>query len=87
MGLNCPHQILLYKNTFLSSSNFFALQYFILCIIPATWGGAKLADVLELVGIPKLSSVTALGGKHVEFVSVDRCKVSMPFFIDQQQSF
>uniref|UniRef100_A0A0E0CE49 Sulfite oxidase n=1 Tax=Oryza meridionalis TaxID=40149 RepID=A0A0E0CE49_9ORYZ len=40
----------------------------------ATWGGAKLSDVLELVGIPKLSSVTSLGGKHVEFVSVDRCK-------------
>uniref|UniRef100_A0ACD6ALS2 Uncharacterized protein n=1 Tax=Avena sativa TaxID=4498 RepID=A0ACD6ALS2_AVESA len=40
----------------------------------ATWGGAKLSDVLELVGIPKLSSITALGGKHVEFVSVDRCK-------------
>lgn len=40
----------------------------------ATWGGAKLSDVLELVGIPKLSSVTSLGGKHVEFVSVDKCK-------------
>ncbi|GJN04132.1 hypothetical protein PR202_ga21654 [Eleusine coracana subsp. coracana] len=40
----------------------------------ATWGGAKLCDVLELVGIPKLSSVTSLGGKHVEFVSVDKCK-------------
>ncbi|VAI86452.1 unnamed protein product [Triticum turgidum subsp. durum] len=40
----------------------------------ATWGGAKLSDVLELVGIHKLSSVTSLGGKHVEFVSVDRCK-------------
>lgn len=46
-------------------------------LFPATWGGAKLSDVLELVGIPKLSSVTSLGGKHVEFVSVDRCKVSM----------
>ncbi|KAL5581369.1 hypothetical protein UlMin_013811 [Ulmus minor] len=40
----------------------------------AVWGGAKLADVLELVGIPKLSSSTRSGGKHVEFVSVDRCK-------------
>lgn len=40
----------------------------------ATWGGAKLADVLELVGIPKLSNTTQAGGKHVEFVSVDRCK-------------
>jgi len=34
-----------------------------------------LADVLELVGIPKLTSVTQFGGKHVEFVSIDRCKV------------
>lgn len=41
----------------------------------AIWGGAKLADVLELVGIPKLTSTTPTGGKHVEFVSVDRCKV------------
>ncbi|KAH9620796.1 hypothetical protein KSS87_012565 [Heliosperma pusillum] len=40
----------------------------------AVWSGAKLADVLELVGIPKLSSATPSGGKHVEFVSVDRCK-------------
>ncbi|PON61314.1 Eukaryotic molybdopterin oxidoreductase [Parasponia andersonii] len=40
----------------------------------AVWGGAKLADILELVGIPKLSSSTKSGGKHVEFVSVDRCK-------------
>ena len=54
-------------------------------IVPATWGGAKLSDVLELVGIPKLSSVTSLGGKHVEFVSVDKCKVSILVFIDWQQ--
>ncbi|BBN68481.1 sulfite oxidase, partial [Prunus dulcis] len=40
----------------------------------AIWGGAKLADVLELVGISKLTSVSPLGGKHVEFVSVDVCK-------------
>ncbi|XP_028107086.1 sulfite oxidase-like [Camellia sinensis] len=40
----------------------------------AIWGGAKLADVLELVGIPKLTKTTPLGGKHVEFVSVDMCK-------------
>ncbi|KAL9249249.1 Sulfite oxidase-like protein [Drosera capensis] len=40
----------------------------------AVWGGAKLADVLELVGIPKLSSNTPAGGKHVEFVSIDKCK-------------
>ncbi|XP_038998353.1 sulfite oxidase-like [Hibiscus syriacus] len=40
----------------------------------AVWGGAKLADVLELVGIPKLTSSTRSGGKHVEFVSIDKCK-------------
>ncbi|KAE9590232.1 hypothetical protein Lal_00027946 [Lupinus albus] len=40
----------------------------------AVWGGAKLSDVLELVGIPKLTSKTQFGGKHVEFVSVDKCK-------------
>ncbi|GMH06843.1 hypothetical protein Nepgr_008683 [Nepenthes gracilis] len=40
----------------------------------AVWSGAKLADVLELVGIPKLSYITQAGGKHVEFVSIDKCK-------------
>ncbi|GFP98975.1 sulfite oxidase [Phtheirospermum japonicum] len=40
----------------------------------AVWGGAKLADVLELVGIPKCSRITPSGGKHVEFVSIDKCK-------------
>ncbi|KAF7134265.1 hypothetical protein RHSIM_Rhsim08G0043500 [Rhododendron simsii] len=40
----------------------------------AVWSGAKLADVLELVGIPKLTSATPSGGKHVEFVSIDKCK-------------
>ncbi|KAH7577196.1 hypothetical protein JRO89_XS01G0219400 [Xanthoceras sorbifolium] len=40
----------------------------------AVWGGVKLADVLELVGIPKQTSVTKSGGKHVEFVSIDKCK-------------
>ncbi|KAL5717606.1 sulfite oxidase [Ranunculus cassubicifolius] len=40
----------------------------------ATWGGAKLSDVLEMVGIPKLTEATPSGGKHVEFVSVDMCK-------------
>lgn len=40
----------------------------------ATWGGAKLSDVLELVGISKLSAISSLGGKHVEFISVDKCK-------------
>lgn len=34
-----------------------------------------MSDVLELVGIPKLTSVTQFGGRHVEFVSVDKCKV------------
>ena len=43
--------------------------------LTAVWGGAKLADVLELVGIPKFSYSTQKGGKHVEFVSIDRCKV------------
>lgn len=43
--------------------------------LSAVWGGAKLTDVLELVGIPKLTSITQFGGKHVEFVSVDKCKV------------
>ena len=33
-----------------------------------------MADVLELVGIPKFTSTTQSGGKHVEFVSVDMCK-------------
>ncbi|KAG5082665.1 hypothetical protein JHK84_052703 [Glycine max] len=40
----------------------------------AIWGGAKLSDVLELIGIPKLTSVTEFGGRHVEFVSIDKCK-------------
>ncbi|KAL3829483.1 hypothetical protein ACJIZ3_018285 [Penstemon smallii] len=40
----------------------------------AVWSGAKLADVLELIGIPKYSNVTSRGGKHVEFVSIDKCK-------------
>jgi hypothetical protein len=34
-----------------------------------------LTDVLELVGIPKLMSTTKFGGKYVEFVSIDQCKV------------
>jgi len=46
----------------------------------AVWGGAKLADVLELVGIPNLTSTTQSGGKHVEFVSVDKCKVTNSAF-------
>ncbi|XP_043815784.1 sulfite oxidase-like [Manihot esculenta] len=42
--------------------------------LSAVWGGAKLADVLELVGIAKWTSTTKSGGKHVEFVSIDKCK-------------
>ncbi|PPS16503.1 hypothetical protein GOBAR_AA04097 [Gossypium barbadense] len=41
----------------------------------AVWGGAKLADILELIGVPKLTSCTQSGGKHIEFVSVDKCEV------------
>lgn len=51
-----------------------------LCL-SAVWGGAKLADVLELLGIPKLTASTVLGGRHVEFVSVDRCKVYSYIYI------
>ncbi|KAK2992885.1 hypothetical protein RJ640_028127 [Escallonia rubra] len=40
----------------------------------AVWGGAKLADVLELIDISNCTSTTPFGGKHVEFVSVDKCK-------------
>ncbi|XP_057800597.1 sulfite oxidase [Salvia miltiorrhiza] len=40
----------------------------------AVWGGAKLADVLALVGIPNCSRATPSGQKHVEFVSIDKCK-------------
>ncbi|KAA3459452.1 Sulfite oxidase [Gossypium australe] len=41
----------------------------------AVWGGAKLADILELLGVPKLTSSTQSGGKHIEFVSIDKCQV------------
>ncbi|KAK6928529.1 Oxidoreductase, molybdopterin-binding domain [Dillenia turbinata] len=40
----------------------------------AVWGGAKLVDVLELVGIQKSTIMTPSGGKQVEFVSIDVCK-------------
>ncbi|XP_039126032.1 sulfite oxidase isoform X2 [Dioscorea cayenensis subsp. rotundata] len=40
----------------------------------ATWGGAKLSDVLKLVGLTQCTIVTPLGGRHVEFTSVDNCK-------------
>ena len=53
--------------------NFYSLYFF--KFLSAVWGGAKLADVLELIGIPKCTRTTESGGKHVEFVSVDMCKV------------
>ncbi|KAL6963314.1 sulfite oxidase, partial [Sarracenia purpurea var. burkii] len=34
----------------------------------------RAIDVLELAGIPHLTSATPSGGKHVEFVSIDKCK-------------
>ncbi|KAL7244335.1 hypothetical protein ACSBR1_016553 [Camellia fascicularis] len=39
--------------------------------------GAKLVDVLELLRISKLRSATSSGGKHAEFVSIDKCKVAV----------
>lgn len=54
------------------------LREFHVCNIAfsATWGGAKLSDVLKLVGLTQCTIVTPLGGRHVEFTSVDNCKVS-----------
>lgn len=46
----------------------------------ATWGGAKLCDALQLVGIEYNTKMTLSGGKHVEFISVDQCKVSLDHF-------
>ncbi|KAL2610451.1 hypothetical protein R1flu_029024 [Riccia fluitans] len=54
----------------------------------AVWGGARLSDVLALVGIPSYTKSTASGGKHVEFISVDQCpeekggpyRASIPLF-------
>jgi len=48
---------------------------------PAWWGGAKLSDVLKLAGVDHCSNVTPQKGRHVEFVSVDFCKVSSEFSI------
>ncbi|KAJ3671885.1 hypothetical protein LUZ60_007964 [Juncus effusus] len=39
----------------------------------AIWGGAKLCDVLKLVGVENHTKISSLGGKHVEFISVDHC--------------
>jgi sulfite oxidase len=47
-----------------------------MCLLSATWGGAKLSDVLQLVGVPYHTEITPSGGKHVEFISVDQCPVS-----------
>lgn len=41
----------------------------------AEWGGVPLYRVLQLAGIPQGAWETRSGGRHVEFVSVDRCKV------------
>lgn len=67
----------------LQSNMFYLINYNFLSFFgffSAVWGGAKLADVLELVGIPNLTSTTQSGGKHVEFVSVDKCKVTNSAF-------
>ncbi|GMP41269.1 hypothetical protein CsSME_00011428 [Camellia sinensis var. sinensis] len=42
--------------------------------LPAIWSGAKLVDALQLLRIPKLTRATSSGGKHVEFVSIGKCK-------------
>ncbi|XP_020106561.1 sulfite oxidase-like isoform X1 [Ananas comosus] len=39
----------------------------------AIWGGAKLSDLLELVGVSHHTAITSLGGKHAEFTSIDQC--------------
>lgn len=41
----------------------------------AVWGGVPLYRVLQLAGISAGARETHSGGRHVEFVSVDRCKV------------
>lgn len=38
------------------------------------WSGARLSDILNVVGIPQYTKVSTSGAKHVEFVSVDKCK-------------
>lgn len=51
------------------------------------WAGARLADVLELVGVPHCAMTTATGGKHVEFISVDSCKVILAMISCAAQFF
>jgi hypothetical protein len=51
------------------------LTYFVVLCFTAAWGGARLSDVLTLAGVPHCTGVTTLGGRHVEFVSCDVCKV------------
>lgn len=46
-----------------------------------------MADVLELVGLPKFTGATNSGGKHVEFVSVDKCKVQTWIFNIYSEAF
>ena len=41
-----------------------------------SWTGVRLSDVLQATGIPLHATVSTFGGKHVEFISVDKCKVS-----------
>lgn len=41
----------------------------------AVWGGVPLNRVLQLAGVSQGAWETHSGGRHVEFVSVDRCKV------------
>ncbi|GAQ79127.1 sulfite oxidase [Klebsormidium nitens] len=40
----------------------------------AVWGGVPLSRVLQLAGVSQGAWETHSGGRHVEFVSVDRCK-------------
>ena len=40
-----------------------------------SWTGVRLSDVLHATGIPLHATVSTSGGKHVEFISVDKCKV------------
>ncbi|XP_039068202.1 sulfite oxidase-like [Hibiscus syriacus] len=56
----------------------------------AVWGGAKLADVLELAGIPNLTSSTQSGGKHVEFNCNSKIMImyiSMPLPLNRDHGY
>lgn len=56
--------------------DFIIVTFSFMYLIPATWGGAKLSDVLQLVAVPYHTEITPFGGKHIEFISVDQCPVS-----------